>query len=116
MALKHRIGKSQTLPFQINCIGAVEVIVIFSGEVSRTVYERFSYPQRGDSSDVWTLLDVDSTGQIFSGVLSEDATGGVADDYLVCDVKAWDALGKNRVKRYRIRPLASTEVETINSL
>lgn len=115
MALKKRIGKSQTVPFRITAPDAVEIVVIFSGEQSETVYEQFAYPQRqAESSDAldYTLLEVDSNG-IYTGELSETATMQVADDLLVADVKIWNALGQTRVKRYRMVPIASTRVENI---
>ena len=122
MALKRRIGKSRTIPFQVTSADAVELVVIFSGEVSGTIYQRFSYPQRGDSDDVqdssaeeeWELLDVDSTGHTFSGTLSEEATQGAEDDYLVVDIKGWDEVGNTEVKRCRLLPIVSTAVELVN--
>lgn len=114
MALKNRIGKTRTVPFRITCRGAVEIVVVASGEQSQVEYERFCYPERDSSaSEEWTLLDVDSTGDIFSGTVQEASTRGVVDDTLVLDIKAWDANGATEVRRIRILPLVSTKVENI---
>jgi hypothetical protein len=126
MALKHRIGKSQTIPFRITSETATQVVVIFSGEVSKVVYQRFSYPQRGDSNDIqdssteleWKLLDYEesSVGNIFTGVLDEEATQDIEDDILVMDIKGWDDSGNTRVKRCRLLPIVDTQVQEINAI
>jgi len=112
MAQKKRIGKSKTIAFRIVSLLAVEAVVVFSGQESGTVYAQFAYPSRSDFED----LDYESSGGVFTAVLPEEATQGVADDILVADVKVWADDGQNKIKRYRILPLASTEVENIDPI
>lgn len=115
MTLLRRIGKTQTIPFAVTSVTAVDIVLIFSGENTGTVYERWCYPARQpDSSDDldWNELSSDSNG-VYSGVLTEEATRNQEEDTLLVTLKAWDVDGKTRVKQYRVLPLASTPVETI---
>lgn len=115
MTLLRRIGATQTIPFAITSINAVDIVVVFSGENTGTVYERWCYPAREpDSSDAldWNELSSDSNG-VFSGVLSEEATRNQEEDTLLVSVKAWDVNGRTRVKQYRVLPLANTPVSAI---
>lgn len=115
MALKRRLGKTQTIPFAVTSLTAEQIVVIFSGEDTGTIYERWCYPARTqESSDApeWNTLDADSNG-VYSGVLSEEATRDIADDTLIVTMKGWDAQGNTAVKQVRVLPLASTPVEDI---
>ncbi len=115
MALKRRLAKTQTIPFGVTSLSAVQVVIIFSGEDTGTIYEKWCYPARTqESSDApeWNTLDASSTG-VYTGVLSEEATRNVEDDTLLVTLKAWDDEGKTRIKQYRVLPLVSTPAEDV---